>query len=78
MRKFDLDLKTVNIANKNKKKNKINNKFERNAQFLKNKNNIENNKLKKNITISGDNFRRKYTYFKPIINKIKKKDRYFK
>ena len=29
--KFDLNLKTINIVNKNKKNNKINNKFEKNA-----------------------------------------------
>ena len=30
------------------------------------------------MTISSDNFRYKYTYLKFIINKTKKKNRYFK
>ena len=31
LRKLNLNLKIINIINKNKKKNKINNKFEKNA-----------------------------------------------
>ena len=46
--------------------------------MFKNKNNIENNKSKKNIRIINDNLRGEYTYFKLIINKIKKKNKYFK